>query len=65
MRKITIEFDESDDQDTVMLNTLMVIKDNRYRLKSNQNIRIRWDKTLRAGILTQRGNFITILRRTP
>ena len=64
MRKITIEFDESSHQETVMLETLMVIKDNRHRLKLNENIRVRWDKGMNSGVITQRGNVIALLRRT-
>ena len=64
MRKITIEFDESSHQDTVMLETLVVIKDNRHRLKLNENIRVRWDKEMNSGVITQRGNVIALLRRT-
>lgn len=64
MRKITIEFDESSHQDTVMLETLVVIKDNRHRLKLNENIRVRWDKGMNSGVITQRGNVIALLRRT-
>lgn len=64
MRKITIEFDESSHQDTVMLETLVVIKDNRHRLKLNENIRVRWDKGMASGVITQRGNVIALLRRT-
>ena len=63
MRKITIEFDASDDQDHVMYSTVVVLKANRYRLKLNENIKVRWDKGMNSGVITQRGTTIGLLSR--
>lgn len=60
MRKITIEYDESDPVSYAIMRADQALRDNAFRLKPG-NIKVSFDKGLKVGMITQKGVSIVFM----
>lgn len=63
MRKITIEFDESEDLTNVLWTTERVLSNCNNKFKTDRNIRVVLDKGLKSGVITQRGVCVPFMQK--
>lgn len=61
MKKITIEFDETDSYSMVLSKSKEAIQGSMKHLNIDENIRVKLDKGLKSGCITQRGRCIPFM----